>query len=91
MKYFKTLVLKTFERIYDMTLFQDNETIRRAKDLMSTQIRGKKRLLETEDEDSTDGKRPRSSVFKTPNDAPNGVNGVGGVFNPPGAVSVTKK
>ena len=74
-----------------MILFQDNETIRRAKDLMSTQIRGKKRLLETEDEDSTDGKRPRSSVFKTPNDAPNGVNGVGGVFNPPGAVSVTKK
>ena len=59
--------------------------------MMSTQIRGKKRLLETEDEDSTDGKRPRSSVFKTPNDAPIGVNGVGGVFNPPGAVSVITK
>lgn len=79
------------EEIMNHPWLKDNETIRRAKDLMSTQIRGKKRLLETEDEDSTDGKRPRSSVFKTPNDAPIGVNGVGGVFNPPGAVSVITK
>ena len=65
---------------------QDEVVINKAKKIMSSQTRGKKRLLDEVDTsvDSVEGKRVRGEeveMFKTPL----GVGG--GVFNPPSAVA----
>jgi len=67
------------EEILRHPWLKDDEVLRKAKGLMATQTRGRKRLLEEVEEDtldSIDGKKPKNEVFKPPLK-------FGGIYNPP--------